>query len=160
MKGMLEIRNLGAAQYEERKVESMLPGPSQNKVSTLAYDRHRNRIDALKREENNILNSMAINMKNMDNEVEEVKKRRSRMNSQNQKYLNLQREQKQNKMRFDQEEKLKAVNNYDYIQPQETAQHLFTVNNFFKGRMSEQRQEQLAQIEAKKLRQTQEKFAI
>ena len=28
MKGMLEIRNLGAVQYEEKKVESMLPGPS------------------------------------------------------------------------------------------------------------------------------------
>ena len=28
MKGMLEIRNLGALQYEERKVESMQPGPS------------------------------------------------------------------------------------------------------------------------------------
>ena len=46
------------------------------------------------------------------------------------------------------------------MQPQESVKHIMTVNNFFKGRMSEQRQEQLAQIEAKKLRETQEKFAI
>ena len=53
----------------------------------------------------------------MDNEVEAVKKRRSRVNSQNQKFINLQREQKQNEVRFNQQEKVKIVNNYDYMQP-------------------------------------------
>ena len=63
---------------------------------------------------------MAINMKQMDNEVEAVKKRRKRVTSQNQKFINLQREQKKNEAIFKLDEKRKVVNNYDYMQPYET----------------------------------------
>ena len=80
----------------------------------------------------------------MDNEVEAVKKRRNRVTSQNQKFINLQREQKKNEAIFKLDEKRKVVNNYDYMQPYETDQHLMTVNNFFNNRVSEQRKEQLA----------------